>query len=128
MSVSLTDMNHALHSFCHFTGVANLTQFLLHLAPHSLELGDTTQSNMKGTTTFSITTLSITTFSIMTFSIMTFSIMTFSIMVLFVTLSIKDSQHNDTPLRHKFVIALSVIMLNVVFSYCYAKCRSAEFL
>ena len=43
-------------------------------------------------------------------------------MVLFVTLSIKDFQHNDTWHKHK----LSVVMLNLIFSYCYAECHSAE--
>ncbi len=36
-----------------------------------------------------------------TFSMTTLSIMTFSIMVVFVTLSIKDSQHNDAWHKHK---------------------------
>jgi hypothetical protein len=41
-------------------------------------------------------TLGITTFSIMTLRIMTLSITTFSIMNLFATLSINDTQHNNT--------------------------------
>ncbi len=46
--------------------------------------------------TFSIMTLSITTFSVMTLSITTFSEMTPNMKGLFVTLSINDTQHNNT--------------------------------
>jgi hypothetical protein len=45
--------------------------------------------------TFSRMTFIIMTFSIMTFSITTFSISTLSIQGLFVTLGIKDTQHNN---------------------------------
>jgi hypothetical protein len=52
-------------------------------------------SCLDGATTFTTTTLGITTFSIMTSSITTFSIMTLSIKGVFVTICIKDTQHND---------------------------------
>ncbi len=46
-------------------------------------------------------------------------------MVLIVSLSIKDTQHNDTQSRHS-AIWLSVAMLNATFCYCYAECHYAE--
>jgi hypothetical protein len=52
--------------------------------------------------------------------------MTFIIMVLFLTINLKDSQHNDTRHKHNLTIMLSDVMLNVVFSYCYAECCFAE--
>jgi hypothetical protein len=42
----------------------------------------------------------ITSYDATIFSLTALSILTFSIMLLFVTLSIKDSQHNDTLLKH----------------------------
>jgi hypothetical protein len=50
--------------------------------------------------TFNITTLSITTLSIMTLSIMTLSITTHNLMDLIETLSINDTQHNNTLYKH----------------------------
>jgi hypothetical protein len=53
-----------------------------------------------------------------TFSIMTFSIITLNIKELIATLGIKDIYHNGTM--------LSVILLSIVFTYCYAMCHNAE--
>jgi hypothetical protein len=50
--------------------------------------------------TFDIITLSIVTFDIMSLSIMTYDIITLSIMDLTVTLSINDTQHNNTQHKH----------------------------
>jgi hypothetical protein len=58
------------------------------------------------------------TLSITTFSITTFSIMTLSICDLYVTLSIKYTEHynalHSAECNVLFIVILSVIMLNVV--------------
>ncbi len=50
---------------------------------------------------------------------------TLSIIDLIVTLSIKDTQNNDTT-KTLGVIILSVVVLGVAFSYCSAECHYAE--
>ncbi len=93
-----------LHSYCHFKRRHD-TQHndIQHNDSQHAELLCDTQHNRQSATPLSITIFSITTFSIMTFSITkfnitTFSITTFSIMTLcirsfYVTLSIRNSQH-----------------------------------
>ncbi len=56
-----------------------------------------------------------------TFGIMTFSIMTLCIMNLTATLSISNTQLNDT--RHKNLVSLCWVSC---FSYCYAHCHYSE--
>ncbi len=61
------------------------------------------------------------TISIMSLSVMTISTITLSIIYLILTLSINGARKNDICYKQ------SVILLNVVFSYCHAEPNYAEY-